>query len=316
MVKLFLKAALIFGLVFGSAGGVVFASADSLPNSPIYPVKLATEQIRLALTSDPAGKAALHLELVHERVQEMARLAEVGEEPDEATWERLQSHLDKGLQLGVQLSDESLLEWLSQATDVTEDGVRRLVRKQDRDVGTDNEPLRRAAAAMKKLGQAAEDGLHDPMQFRYWYKRVLADDTLLQVSSDGDPETEWPGRGEPGAHGPGEPGGNPEAPCESGDCEPVGDQHQYGEPGAHGPGEPGGNPEAPCESDDCEPVGDQNQYGEPGAYGPGEPGGNPEAPCESGDCEPVGDQNQYRESGSHGSSESQSDAGQGTGKGH
>jgi len=301
MVKLLLKAALIFGLVFGSAGGVAFASADSLPNSPIYPVKLATEQVRLALTSSPAGKAALHLELAHERVREMARLAEVGEEPDEATWERLQSHLDQGLELAVQLPDEALVEWLSQATDVAEDGVRRLVRKQDRDVGTDNDPLRRAAAAMKKLGQAADDGLHDPMQFRYWYKRALVDETLLQLSSDGDPDTERPGQGEPG--------GNPDAPCASADCEPVGDQNQYGEPGAHGPGEPGGNPEAPCESGDCEPVGDQNQYGEPGPHGPSEPDPEPEPPPEP-DPEPESPPNPEP-----GETETDPGAGQGGGKG-
>ena len=65
-----IAAILALTIVLASVGAVT-AAADSLPDSPLYPVKLATERVQLALTPHPVGKARLHLSFAERRLQEV-----------------------------------------------------------------------------------------------------------------------------------------------------------------------------------------------------------------------------------------------------
>ena len=60
-------------------GGTVAAAGNSMPDSPLYPVKLATEQVRLTLTPSQIGKARLCAELADRRVAEIIYMANEGD---------------------------------------------------------------------------------------------------------------------------------------------------------------------------------------------------------------------------------------------
>jgi hypothetical protein len=62
-----------------AGGGTVFAAESSMPDSPLYSVKLATEQVRLTLTPSQMGKARLCAEIADERVAEIAYMANKGD---------------------------------------------------------------------------------------------------------------------------------------------------------------------------------------------------------------------------------------------
>jgi len=64
-------------LLFGSAG-TAFASANAMPDEPLYGAKLATEQVQLAFTFSEENKAALHASFAEQRAQEIAAMAEEG----------------------------------------------------------------------------------------------------------------------------------------------------------------------------------------------------------------------------------------------
>jgi len=68
-------AVLVFLLV---SGGTVTAANNSMPDEPLYPVKLATETVRLTLTPSALGKAELYVKLVDKRVEEIIRMADKG----------------------------------------------------------------------------------------------------------------------------------------------------------------------------------------------------------------------------------------------
>ncbi|MFC1978004.1 DUF5667 domain-containing protein [Chloroflexota bacterium] len=84
-------------LVFLLAGsGTVMAAGGSMPDEPLYPVKLATEQARLVLTPSALGKAELYAKLADKRVLEIIRMAAEGKpEQIERTARRLDIHLAK-----------------------------------------------------------------------------------------------------------------------------------------------------------------------------------------------------------------------------
>src|SRR4051812_21695899 len=66
-------AAITIALLF--TGGAITAAAGSLPDSPLYPVKLAGEQVRLALAMNDDTRARVYASLAQQRLAEADRMA-------------------------------------------------------------------------------------------------------------------------------------------------------------------------------------------------------------------------------------------------
>ncbi len=77
-----------------AGSGTVMAAGGSMPDEPLYPVKLATEQARLVFTPSALGKAEFYARLADKRVLEIIRMAGEGKpEQIELTARRLDIHL-------------------------------------------------------------------------------------------------------------------------------------------------------------------------------------------------------------------------------
>jgi len=61
-----------------ASGGTAAAASGSMPDEPLYPVKLAVEQVQLALTPSSLGKAELYAKLADRRVLEIVEMAAKG----------------------------------------------------------------------------------------------------------------------------------------------------------------------------------------------------------------------------------------------
>lgn len=70
------SAAVTLLLLFLVAGGAIRVSAGSLPDSPLYPLKRATEDAHLAMTPDLAHRFWLRLDFAERRLQEAHALWE------------------------------------------------------------------------------------------------------------------------------------------------------------------------------------------------------------------------------------------------
>lgn len=62
--------------VIMAGGGTVAAAGASMPDQPLYPVKIAVEQTWLALTPSSLGKAELYARLTERRMTEIARMVD------------------------------------------------------------------------------------------------------------------------------------------------------------------------------------------------------------------------------------------------
>lgn len=130
-------------LVFALGGGTIFASANSMPNDPLYSVKLASEQLQLTFTLSAIDKAKLHAKFADKRVQEMAKAAEEGEAEDvDVLSQRLISHLEK-----VKLLAASKLE---------EKAVMEAPALQEEKLGDEAQKSKDLAEREKKLWEAAQ----------------------------------------------------------------------------------------------------------------------------------------------------------------
>ncbi len=66
-------------LLVGLIGGVAYAANDSLPDSPLYPIKRAAEQLELTLAPDPTSQARVRMNLADRRLSEMKALTKSGQ---------------------------------------------------------------------------------------------------------------------------------------------------------------------------------------------------------------------------------------------
>jgi hypothetical protein len=73
-----LATVVVMAVVLLAGGGVVAAAGGSLPDNPLYQVKLAVEEVRLALTPSDLGKAELNAQFADERVDEIIKMAGKG----------------------------------------------------------------------------------------------------------------------------------------------------------------------------------------------------------------------------------------------
>jgi len=77
-----------------AGGGTVAAASSSMPDGTLYPVKLATEQVWLALTPSSLGKAKVLTKLADRRVTEIIYMANEGNAQQiDVITQRLDKHL-------------------------------------------------------------------------------------------------------------------------------------------------------------------------------------------------------------------------------
>jgi hypothetical protein len=76
--------------------GTVAASADALPDEPLYAVKLAEEQVRVSLAFSDMDRAELHIQFAERRAAEIAEIARQGKGDEiPALTEQVTNHLGK-----------------------------------------------------------------------------------------------------------------------------------------------------------------------------------------------------------------------------
>ena len=67
---------LLIILILINTTGATFASQSALPGDMLYPVKLASEKVRVTITANPTEKAKLHLAFASRRLQELQKITD------------------------------------------------------------------------------------------------------------------------------------------------------------------------------------------------------------------------------------------------
>jgi hypothetical protein len=189
LVSLILAAALVLG-----GGATAVAAQDDLPDQPLYPVKLWTENATLALTGDPQLKANLLMQMSQTRVEEMTGLVEQGLPVPDQVQDRLQDQIQQTLMLATNMNDATLTQTLLQLRDQlqTQD---RIMEKLQTHASTDTEPLLTQTRSMLQTRlHLVDQGLVDPQGFRY----AMANQMQYGQNEEVTPEPNQ--QGEPGFH--------------------------------------------------------------------------------------------------------------------
>jgi hypothetical protein len=105
---------LITALLFGGGGVTVAAAQSSLPDQPLYGVKTLSEDVRLALTTDPQAAYQLALDLATRRSEEIGQMVEEGKTPPDDVQVRYQNEVEEAARLASGLPTEQAVQALGQ----------------------------------------------------------------------------------------------------------------------------------------------------------------------------------------------------------
>ncbi len=186
------RVALALAMAFGVAGGTVAAAQASEPGDMLYAVKIASEDVRLALTSDSEEAFDLLLEYAQERFEEIDAINEEGEVIPPQVTVRLQEHFQLALQQASNFDDESLAQAMIRVTAMTQQQNQVLQQMQSQAAGNAEDALKQTEQIVSRIRVAAEEGLEDPITFRLRYGENRPETAPEQ------PESEPPSDGTPG----------------------------------------------------------------------------------------------------------------------
>jgi hypothetical protein len=164
-------ALLVVALGTAAVGGsIAWAAGHSLPGDVLYPVKVALEDVRLALVSAPADQVDRSLQLVEKRVEEVQALVAAGQGvPDEAV-ARMERHVEHALTQAARVSDEEMVGLLARVAGRMHAAERSLAGLQPGAPPQAQANLARTVTICRKGAEAAEAGLADPQEFRWRYR--------------------------------------------------------------------------------------------------------------------------------------------------
>jgi hypothetical protein len=105
---------LALAVFFGGSGATVFAAQDSLPDQPLYPVKIWSEDTVISLSGSPLARLTYELDFSDRRLAEIAGLISSGNPVPAQVITRLQDELEQVLDLVSGMDDSQMEQQLSQ----------------------------------------------------------------------------------------------------------------------------------------------------------------------------------------------------------
>jgi len=201
LVSIILAAAMVLG-----GGTTAVAAQDDLPNQPLYPVKLWTENAKLALTGDPVAKASLLMDMSQTRVEEMAALAQMGITPPRQVQTRLEQQIRQTLNVIGTMDDATFLQTMTKLREHLQTQEQVMAQLQDQANPETAALLLQTRQMLQSRLQLVDQGLADPQGFRYTITNQM------QYSQEEEAEPEPNQQGEPGFHQNGQSEQTPEKP--------------------------------------------------------------------------------------------------------
>lgn len=162
LISLLVAATMLVG-----GGATVVAAQDSLPGQGLYPIKLASEDLRLNLTQREEARVNLHLEIATRRAEELGSLLGEGTLPSEALVEGLQAQLNTSLELAAGLEGTRLEQALVRARAELNHQAQ-VLQQAGQYASPEAEAVRLQVQEMvQERIRLVESGIEDPQNFRF-----------------------------------------------------------------------------------------------------------------------------------------------------
>ncbi len=154
----------VIAILFGAVVGTTQAAAGSLPGQPLYGVKLATEQIRLAFAGQPANRAAVQQSLAEERLDEIVTLLERKQAVGPSVSTRATRQMEQALEASAQLEDAPAAQALQRLAEAVRQREQTMLGASGESI---EPPVQEMLRQMERVRQEAHLGQGDPAGLRH-----------------------------------------------------------------------------------------------------------------------------------------------------
>jgi len=272
-------------LVLAGGDGIVYASADSLPGSPLYGVKRATEQVQLFFAPAGTERTELHIKFAQRRLEEVQALTEVKGRVDEEALAAIAEETELALKETEKVPAQDKAALLDKLVSLTEHQLAVLERVQEKAPEAAQNGLNRALEVSQRGHKRAREALEKEKPGR-GVKPTKSPKPTKTPKPAHAPGKQGQGQGPPsmpsgqsgGEHGPpteppdqsGEKHGPPAEPPGQSDkdhgppAEPPGQSGEEHGPPAEPPGQSGEEHGPPAEPPDQEKGGGNDKGGAKG----------------------------------------------------
>lgn len=239
-----LKVVMVLGLIFGGSTGTVQAARQSLPETPLYPLKLQLEDWQLGAADSPEARVEKALDFAGNRVDEAVRMSAGGQDVPPEVAARYEKHVGVALQASEGISEPLRLRVRDQISETLGAQLRVMNQVMQQTQAGGNEG---AAGPMQSMVQTMERAQAQFAGEAGPGPGIEAGDGEQHSygPSDGNADSE-----ETGGPGPGEMQGPGSEEGEPGPGEPPADDGSYGPDAGFGPGEPNEDSGQPDDSGD------------------------------------------------------------------
>jgi hypothetical protein len=216
MFQIFSTLLLAITLLLGAGGITTFAAQDSLPDEPLYALKLWSEETRLSL-ADHQQDWLLAMEFAERRAAEIGRMVENDQVPPEALQVRLRQQVEQAIRLAVSRPDDEARQALEQVRLRLEEQDQKMVMLQGGLCPQAEAALIRARETIRERIRWAESGIQEPNQLREHFRLRLQKPEITPGAQEQHRYSGTAAPGGPNQHGAGEcPNCTPQGPQNGG----------------------------------------------------------------------------------------------------
>ena len=272
----------VASLVLGGGGATLAAAQTSLPDQPLYGLKLASENARLSLAQgDPLQQAELSSQFALRRLEEVQAMLQQGQAPSEPLLERARQQLEQALQRSAGLPDEQANLQLERLRTRLQEMLQSRLQLPKTASPTAQQALERVRQMIQARLRLLEECAGDLQQLRLRLQTQNQIQEQQNVPGQGNPTpgNATPGAGSGGNPAPGTGTGNPDPGSGGGNPDPgtgtgnpvPGSGSGNPDPGSGGsnpdPGSGGGNPNPGSGGSNPDPESGSNNPGSGGGSG-------------------------------------------------
>lgn len=153
-------------ITLGGGASAVFASQDTTPEDFLYPVKILSEDVQLALNTDPAEEVDLLMQFANERTAELQELIDEGALIPDGLTDRLGKHMLLALNNAAMLNEAELSGSLARIQTQIQHQLYIMEKIQNKTNPQNENALQKAKQIMQEHQNQVQDALEDPLAFR------------------------------------------------------------------------------------------------------------------------------------------------------
>ena len=177
---------LIIALLFGGTAATVYAAQGSLPDQPLYQVKIWSEDFRLAVTRSPQLQLDQYLDFADRRILEMEKLLAANRSIPPQVQIRLQTELSLALQLAAAMEDQQTIMELERIHLRVEFQLLRISRMMAGDLNSPDPVLALVQTSLQQHLQMAAKGITNVKGFRNELQNQIQNNETAPSDSSGD----------------------------------------------------------------------------------------------------------------------------------